>query len=75
MDEGEGCGCISVLIFLGVWVACIVSFGGLGFMFGWLPALVLAFIWPLILSLGVLLIVGIIILIAILFALHYIGVI
>jgi len=44
-----------------------------GFVFGWLPALVLAFIWPIVLALGVFVIVLIIVVIAIIAVLIYIG--
>jgi hypothetical protein len=50
----DGIGCTSVIVFFAVWIACIVSFGPMGFMLGWMPALILSFIWPLVVALGVL---------------------
>jgi hypothetical protein len=57
MVDGDGFGCMSVIVFLGVWIVCTVSFGPFGFMLGWMPALILAAIWPLVAALGVLAII------------------
>ena len=40
----------SILIFLSVWIGCMFAGGLLGFMLGWLPAIILGYIWPLILA-------------------------
>lgn len=45
-----------VLTFLLVWIGCSVGYGFLGFALGWMPAaivgLIAAYLWPLILVLG-----------------------
>ena len=64
-EEGGGGGCVSVIVFFAVWIGCMIAAGPLGFMLGWLPALVLAFIWPRVLALGVFGIILIIVVIAI----------
>ncbi len=51
MDEGYGF--IGVIVFLAVWIGCAIAWGALGFMLGWMPALVLAYILPLVVGLGV----------------------
>jgi hypothetical protein len=53
MSEGAGYGCVSILVFFAVWIGCTIAFGGLGFLFGWAPAIILAAIWPLVAALGV----------------------
>ena len=66
MDEGgAGYGCVAVIVFFAVWIGCTIAFGPLGFMLGWMPALILAFIWPLVAALGVVAVVILAILIAI----------
>lgn len=55
-----GFGCASVIPFLIVWIIGRVSFGPLGFLLGWMSALIIAATWPLIIGLGVLAIVLII---------------
>lgn len=62
---GAGYGCLSVLVFFGVWLFCTASFGGLGFMLGWLPAAILAVAWPIVLVLLVIAAVIVAVLIAI----------
>ena len=56
MEDAWGClyPLVGIGVFLAVWVYCAATWGGLGFMLGWMPALVLAFIWPLLLVLAVL---------------------
>ena len=65
MDEGAGYGCVAVIVFFAVWIGCTIAFGPLGFMLGWMPALILAIIWPLVAALGVVVVVILAILIAI----------
>ncbi len=62
-----GIGCLEVVIFCGVWIGCTVVFGGLGFMLGWMPAIVLAYLSPLVLLIGfVLAVLGALLMLAIL---------
>jgi len=57
MEAGEiyqiGYWIIWVLIFLAVWIGCSLGYGFLGFALGWMPAAIIAsvvaFLWPLIL--------------------------
>lgn len=47
-----GFGCTAMIVFVGVWIYCIATYGFLlGVGLGWLPALICAFIaglvWPL----------------------------
>jgi hypothetical protein len=41
---------VRTIVFFGVWIACAIAGGVLGFIFGWIPALILAFIWLLLLD-------------------------
>ena len=61
MDEDSGW--MGAIVFFGVWIGCTVGFGPLGFMLGWMPALILAMFWPLIAALGCVVIVVIVILV------------
>ena len=65
-EEGDGGGCVSVIVFFVVWIGCMIAAGPLGFMLGWLPALVLAFIWPLVVALGVVALVIVVVLVGLL---------
>jgi hypothetical protein len=67
MDEDSGW--MEAIVFLAVWIGCTIGFGPFGFMLGWMPALILAMLWPLIAALGCVVIVIVVILIAILFLL------
>ena len=63
MDEGYGC--IGVIVFLAVWIGCSIAWGALGFMLGWMPALFLAYILPLVAYLGVVaILIGAVLLVA-----------
>lgn len=70
MHEEAGSGCGDVIVFFAVWIGCTIAFGPLGFMLGWIPALILAVIWPLVAALGVV-VIGLVILIAIAIILYY----
>ena len=48
-----------------------IGFGPFGFMLGWMPALLLAMLWPLIAALGCVVIVILVILMAILLLLYF----
>ena len=52
--RNDGWGCLSVVVFLGVWIWCTLAFGGLGLLLGWMPAWVLAEFLGFILLLAVL---------------------
>jgi hypothetical protein len=47
---------IGILTFIGVWIGATGSFGALGFLFGWMPAMIIGYIigglsvllWPVI---------------------------
>lgn len=72
-EEGDGGGCMSVIVFFAVWIGCMIAAGPLGFMLGWLPALVLAFIWPLVVALGVVALVIAVVLVGLLLLLLELG--
>ena len=69
MDEDQGC--VGVIVFFVVWIGCTIGFGPFSFMLGWMPALLLAMLWPLIAALGCVVIVILVILMAILLLLYF----
>lgn len=50
MDEEVRYVLVAVGVFFVVWIGCMVAWGPMGFMLGWMPALVIALIWPLVLG-------------------------
>ena len=57
---------VGIIVFFVVWIAAAIASGPLGFIFGWIPALILAFIWPLAVAFGFAAVVLVVVLIAIL---------
>ena len=63
-----------IIVFFVVWIASAIAGGPLGFIFGWIPALILASIWPLAVAFGFGAVAFVVVLLAILIAIVLVAV-